>query len=225
MAKKKTAPPAPEQTRIYIVDDHPIFRQGLAGLIGQAQGMMICGQADNAATAFDEIPRVKPHIVLTDIGLPGKSGLELVRDLHAVQPGLPVLVLSMHEENLYAERVLRAGGRGYIMKQEGPEKILQAIARILDGEIYLSKAMSSGFLEQIARPNSRHGTSPIGKLTDREFEVFRLIGQGKDSHQIAADLHLSSKTVDTHRANIRHKLKLKSGIALSHFATQWVTPQ
>jgi DNA-binding NarL/FixJ family response regulator len=186
---------------------------------------MICGEADTAAKAFEEIPRAKPDILLTDIGLPGKSGLELIKDLHAFQPSLPVLVLSMHDETLYAERVLRAGGRGYIMKQEGPGKLMDAITKVLAGQVYVSERMAAGILNRIVQPGSRATTSPVGNLTDREFEVLRLIGEGKEGHEIAQALHLSLKTVHCHRAKIRQKLGLKTGAAIVHFAARWLSEQ
>jgi DNA-binding NarL/FixJ family response regulator len=222
--KRPTRPP-PKQARVFIVDDHPIFRGGLAGIILQRPELMICGEADTAAKAFEEIPRAKPDILLTDIGLPGKSGLELIKDLHAFQPSLPVLVLSMHDETLYAERVLRAGGRGYIMKQEGPGKLMDAITKVLAGQVYVSERMAAGILNRIVQPGSRATTSPVGTLTDREFEVLRLIGEGKDGHEIAQDLHLSLKTVHCHRAKIRQKLGLKTGAAIVHFAARWLSEQ
>lgn len=225
MQKKKAPAAESKKSKIYIVDDHPIFREGLASIIRQQPGLTICGEADTAPKAFDEIRRLKPDILLTDIGLPGKSGLELLKDLRAFEPTLPVLVISMHDETLYAERVLHAGGRGYIMKQEGPEKILQAVARVLSGQVYVSDRMSAGILERISRPGAAAPDSPIGKLTDREFEILRLIGEGKDGHDIARDLHLSLKTVHCHRANIRQKLGLKSGAAIVHFASRWVNEQ
>jgi DNA-binding NarL/FixJ family response regulator len=166
--------------------------------------------------------RVKPDLLLTDIGLPGKSGLELLRDIHAFQPDLPVLVLSMHDEALYAERVLRAGGRGYVMKQEGPDKILRAIHTVLEGKVYLSETVAADILESIGPKRAHPTTSPIAKLTDREFEVLQLVGEGKDGHRIAKDLHLSLKTVNCHRSNIKAKLGLASFTALIHFAARWV---
>lgn len=223
-APKNKGPEAvSKQAKIYIVDDHPIFREGLAGIINQQPNLTVCGQADNASTAFSEIPHAKPDVVITDITLNGKSGLELLKDLHSVQPSLPVLVISMHDEVLYAERVLRAGGRGYIMKQEGPENIVKAIAKVLSGHVYLSGAMAAAFLDQISQTKPKGKTSEIEKLTDREFEVVRHIGQGKTSHDVARDLHLSIKTVHAHCANIRQKLGLKTGHALIHFASRWVS--
>lgn len=222
MPKKQTPRPAPPKKRIYIVDDHPIFREGLAGIIGQQPDLIVCGSADTAAKAFEEIPRAKPDLLVTDIGLPGKSGLELINDLHAFQPSLPVLVLSMHDEILYAERVLNAGGRGYVIKQEGPEMILKAIATVLGGKVHVSASMSSRLLEQIANPGARAKSSPVGILTGREFEVLRLVGEGKDNQEIADDLHLSIKTVSCHKTHIREKLGLKNPVAVIRFATRWL---
>ena len=222
IAKKTTAPDAKKQARIFIVDDHPIFRAGLAGILRQQPHLTVCGEADTAAKAFEEIPRAKPDLLLTDIGLPGKSGLELLKDLHAFQPGLPVLAISMHDEALYAERVLKAGGRGYIMKQAGPEMLLKAIDQVLAGHVYVSEKMAADILEHIVSPGTKAKSSPIGKLTDREFEVLRLIGEGKDGRQIAKDLHLSVKTVSCHQAHIKEKLGLVNSTALIHFAARWV---
>ncbi len=233
MATKKTAQPkkqpkkenTPQERRIYLVDDHPIFREGLAGIIRQRPDLCVCGEADTAAKAFEEIRTLRPDILVTDIGLPGKSGLELLKDIHAFRPGLPVLVISMHDEALYAERVLRAGGRGYIMKQEGPDKILEGITTVLAGRVYLSAKMSADILEQIASPESKAKHSPIGKLTDREFEVLRLIGEGKTGHEIAKDLCLSVKTVSCHQTHIREKLGLKSPAAVVNFASRWMAKE
>jgi DNA-binding NarL/FixJ family response regulator len=210
--------------QIFIVDDHPVFREGLVGLIKREPGLTICGEADRAVEALDGILHANPALVLLDIGLPGRSGLELIKDIQSARPETAVLVISMHEESLYAERVLRAGGRGYIMKQEGPEKILQAIRQVLGGQIYVSARMSIRLLDALSGRVPRTG-SPIARLTDREFEILRLIGEGNDSHVIAEQLHLSVKTVDTHRARIKGKLGLKSGTELICYAARWVETQ
>jgi len=214
----------PAAKQIFIVDDHPVFREGLVGLVKREADLAVCGEADNASQALSGIESSKPDLVLADIGLPGKNGLELVKDIRAVHPEMAVLVISMHDETLYAERVLRAGGRGYIMKQEGPEKILQAIRQVLDGQISLSGKMSARILDSLSDRRAKTD-SPIARLTDREFEILQLIGQGKDSHDIAELLHLSVKTVDAHRGHIKEKLDLKSGTELIVYAARWVETQ
>lgn len=173
----KQLPAQPERKQIFIVDDHPVFREGLVGLVKREADLAVCGEADNAPQALAGIEQLKPDLVLVDIGLPGKSGLELTKDLRAMLPAIAVLVISMHDETLYAERVLRAGGRGYIMKQEGPEKILQAIRHVLDGQISVSGKMSGRILHALSNPRARTD-SPIAQLTDREFEIFQLIIRG-----------------------------------------------
>jgi len=220
----KQLPAQLERKQIFIVDDHPVFREGLVGLVKREPDLAVCGEADNAPQALAGIEELKPDLVLVDIGLPGKSGLELTKDLRALLPAIAVLVISMHDETLYAERVLRAGGRGYIMKQEGPEKILQAIRHVLDGEISVSGKMSGRILHALANPRAKTD-SPIAQLTDREFEIFQLIGRGKDSHAIAEQLHLSVKTVDSHRGKIKGKLELKSGTELICYAARWMESQ
>jgi DNA-binding NarL/FixJ family response regulator len=218
------SPIHPERKQIFIVDDHPVFREGLVVLVKRESELAVCGEADTAAAALTEIKRLQPDLVLADIGLPGKSGMELIKDLQAVCPEIPILVISMHDESLYAERVLRAGGRGYIMKQEGPEKILQAIRQILAGQLYLSPKMSTRVLDSISGRSERNRPA-VARLTDRELEILQLLGQGKDSHAIAAQLNLSVKTVDAHRGNIKEKLSLESGTELIWFAARWVATQ
>ena len=222
MSKKQ---PSPGRKRILIVDDHPMMRQGLGQLIGLEPDLEICGEAENAERALDCLGSAKPDLVLADISLPGKNGLELIKDFQAIQPGLPILVISMHHESLYAERVLRAGGRGYVMKQEGGKKLMEAIRQVLSGQIYVSEKMSSEILEIFSGRRAGGEGSPVEKLSDREFEVFQLIGQGKSMREIADKLHLSVKTVEVHRANIKEKLKLKSASELVRYATRWVDSQ
>jgi DNA-binding NarL/FixJ family response regulator len=222
MSKK---PAAPGKRRIFIVDDHPMMRQGLAQLIGAESDLIICGEADNAERALESIGALKPDLVLADISLPGKNGLELIKDFRAFWPGLPVLVISMHDESLYAERVLRAGGRGYIMKQEGGKKLMHAIRRVLDGKIYVSEKISADILEIFSGRRAGEESSPVEKLTDREFEVFQFLGQGKGTRGIAEKLHLSVKTVEVHRANMKAKLKLNSSPELIRFAVRWSEAQ
>lgn len=219
MAKSTSGPPA---KKVFIVDDHPVFRDGLVRIVASLPGLVVCGEADNARDAFDAIAKLNPDLALMDINLPGKSGLELLQDVHAMRPDLPVLVISMHDEQLYAERVLRAGGRGYIMKQEGPEKMREAISKVLNGQVYASERTAAAILDALSRPRSAASTSTLGKLTDRELEILRLTGQGKDNRAIAQELHISLKTVDTHRAHLREKLGLKNGTELIHYAVRWV---
>jgi DNA-binding NarL/FixJ family response regulator len=211
--------------RILIVDDHPIMRQGLAQLINSEPDLTVCCEAASAGQALDTIACGAPDLVLADISLPDKNGLELIKDVQALQPGLPVLVLSMHDEAIYAERVLRAGGRGYIMKQEGAAKVMEAIRQVLNGQIYVSAKMSAKILETFSGRRPGVLSSPVERLSDREFEVFELLGHGKGSREIAAQLHLSIKTVEAHRANIKHKLELKTAPELIRCAVRWVETQ
>jgi DNA-binding NarL/FixJ family response regulator len=212
--------PKPKK-RILIVDDHPMMRQGLAQLIDHEPDLVTCSEADTAGQAVQMINEQNPDLVLADISLPDKSGLELIKDLQVYHPDLPVLVVSMHDEALYAERVLRAGGRGYIMKQEGGKLLMQAIRQVLGGQIYVSGKMSAKILEIFSGRRAQAATSPAELLSDREFEVFQLIGQGKGTREIASHLHLSIKTIEVHRGNIKQKLSLKSGTDLVHYAIRW----
>jgi DNA-binding NarL/FixJ family response regulator len=222
MSKKSAAQ---NKKRILIVDDHPMMRQGLAQLISVESDLTICAEAESAEAALNVVGKLKPDLVLADISLPGKNGLELIKDFQAIQPGLPVLVISMHDESLYAERVLRAGGRGYIMKQEGGKKLMLALRQVLAGKIYVSEKISADILEMFSGRRTGTEGSPVEKLTDREFEVFQHIGQGKGTREIAEKLHLSVKTVEVHRANIKAKLKLNSASELVHFAVRWAESQ
>ncbi len=205
-----------------LVDDHPMTREGLAALIANQPDLQVCGEAGDAREAMEKIASLKPDIVLSDITLPGKNGLELIKDIQAMHPQVRVLVISMHDELLYTERVLRAGARGYVMKQEGGKKIAEAIRRVLDGQIHVSEKMSSKILEIFSGRRPDSAASPVENLTDREFEVFRLIGQGLETKRMAEKLHLSAKTVEVHRANIKAKLKLHSMSELIHYAVRWV---
>ena len=214
------------KTRILIVDDHPMMRQGLAQLVNNEPDLAVCCEVENAHQALAAIDKDPPDLVLADITLPDKSGIELIKDIQAINPGLAVLVISMHDESLYAERVLRAGGRGYIMKHEGGKKLMEAIRQVLSGKIYVSEKMSARILESFSgRRSPGADKSSVENLTDREFEVFQLIGQGKGTRQIAEKLHLSVKTVEVHRVNIKTKLKLQSATELIRFAVRWVEGQ
>lgn len=211
--------------RVLLVDDHPFMRAGLAQLIDRQSDIRVGGEAGSPAEALQLLAKVGPDLVLTDLTMPGRGGLEFIRDLCAAQPSLAILVVSMHDEAVFAERVLRAGARGYIMKEAGGEKLLAAIRRVLAGEVYLSPAMSARILENVAARRPRGSSSPIEKLTDREFEIFQMIGRGKSTRDIAAELHLSPKTVDVHRSHLKEKLGLRDSTALIRHAVRWVETQ
>ncbi|MFY9923530.1 MAG: response regulator transcription factor [Opitutaceae bacterium] len=215
----------PGRKRILLVDDHPFMRAGLAQLIDLQPDMVVAGEAGNPAEAIQKFAVAKPDMVLTDMTMPGRSGLEFIKDLRAAYPDVAILVVSMHDEAIFAERALRAGARGYIMKEAGGENLLTAIRQVLSGQIYLSPRMSANALDIFSGRRPRGSSSPIEKLSDREFEVFRLVGQGKSTRDIAQQLHLSTKTVDVHRGHIKEKLELKDTTALVRHAVRWVETQ
>lgn len=222
MNAKPNANKPSARTKVFIVDDHPMMREGLAQLVADEPDLEVCGEAENAARALESIPKLSPHLVLADITLPDKNGLELIKDILALVPGVQILVISMHEESFYAERVLRAGARGYIMKHESGQRLLAAIRRVLSGGIYVSEQISARILERFSGQGGEGGGSPVQKLTDREFEVFQLVGEGKTTREIAELLHLSSKTIEVHRLNIKQKLGLKHASDLIRSAVRWV---
>jgi DNA-binding NarL/FixJ family response regulator len=228
--KGKTAAKAarsrtPARHRILLVDDHPITRQGLAALINLETDLEVCGEAENVGDALVLIERVKPALVVVDLSLPGRGGLDLIKDLAVQQPGLPALVLSMHDEALHAERVLRAGARGYLMKAAGGRAVMEAIRTVLGGGIYVSAAVNARILAGLSAGKSREADSFVGRLSDREFEIFQLIGQGLGTREIAGRLNLSIKTVEAHRANLKSKLDLRDAPALVREAVRWVESQ
>ena len=221
MAARKPSPPkAAMQKRILIVDDHPMMREGLRGVINREPDMMVCGEAENAQQAMNDVQKLAPDLALVDITLPGKSGLELVKDLKAMYPHVVILAISMHDESLYAERMLRAGASGYITKQQPPGELIRAIRQVLDKRVYVSKEVSESLLRRFSS-QPQGDRSPTKLLTDREFEIMRLIGEGKAPKEIARQLHLSAKTIAVHAANIRQKLNLKTTGQLIRFAVQW----
>jgi DNA-binding NarL/FixJ family response regulator len=217
---KSRTPPRGKKKTVFIVDDHPLLRQGLALLINREQDLMVCGEAEEAQTAMREIAAKKPDILIADISLNGPDGLDLLKNLRTQYPSLPVLILSMHDESIYAERALRARANGYIMKQEATEKVLVAVRRILGGDIYLSDRMANKLLHQYITGASPDMKTQLSTLSDRELEVFRLIGEGRGTRQIAEKLHLSIKTVETYQAHIKEKLSLQSGRELVQHAIQ-----
>lgn len=210
------------KSKVLLVDDHVILRQGLVRLINQEADLEVCGEAEEGPIAFDLVAKLKPDVVLADISLKGSNGIELTKNLKARWPDLPILVLSMHDETLYAERALRAGSLGYIMKEEAFDQVLVAIRSVLKGEIWLSEKMKSRMLQFLAGGKSKGSSSPIEHLTDRELEVFRLIGEGRSTRQIAEELRLSVRTVEAYREYIKSKLNLKNATELVQHAFHWV---
>lgn len=207
-----------------LVEDHLMFREWLAQMIARDRGFTICAESDNIRDALELARRHQPDIALVDLTLRGSSGLELIKDLKAHEIEVPVLVLSMHEESLYAERVLRAGAKGYITKHEATSTLLKAIRQVLDGQIYLSERMTAAMLAKVANQGSRSG-SGMDLLADRELEVFQLVGKGYNTREIAAQLHLGETTIETYRARIREKLQLRNAAELYSRAAQWVHEQ
>ena len=221
IAKQVNSNVAAGKKTVFVVDDHPIVRQGLALLINQESDLAVCGEAEEMHSALSAIQVVIPDILIVDISLNGPDGLELLKNIRLTAPRLPVLILSMHDESIYAERALRAGANGYIMKQEATDKVLVALRRILNGEIYVSDRIANSMLRHYVRGVNPSEHSSISELTDRELEVFRLIGEGQGTRQIAKGLHLSVKTVESYQAHIKEKLSLRSARELVQHAVQW----
>ena len=205
----------PEAKRIVIVDDHPLFRKGLEQLIHSDSAFAVCGEVNNASEAMDVIRKLNPD-------LPGANGIELIKNIRAEFPKLPILVLSMHDESLYALRALRAGAEGYVMKHEAMANVIQAIHEVFNGRPYLSPAMAAQVITKFAHRGSQSEADAVERLSDRELEILELIGKGNEVRQIAKLLHLSPKTVETHRAHIKEKLNLQNARQVTHFAVQWV---
>ncbi|HPR54326.1 MAG TPA: response regulator transcription factor [Deltaproteobacteria bacterium] len=207
--------------KILIVDDHPILRKGLAMVIDQEPDLVVAGEAEDVPAGLDMIETVKPDIVIVDLSLPGVDGIELIKTMKLKYRDLPALVVSMHDETLYAERALRAGARGYIMKQEAVDKVLVAIRKVLGGEIFVSDRITTKMLETLISGDAKGVNTPLDLLSNRELTVFRLIGQGFKTSQIADKLHLSVKTIESYRSHIKEKLKLNTGTDLMKYAIQW----
>lgn len=217
-----TATPVVAKRRIFLVDDHPITRQGVAVLINQEADLEVCGEADSAPKAFDMLQKAKADLAVVDISLKTTSGIELTKNLKVLLPDLPILIMSMHDESLYAERALRAGAKGYVMKQEASDNILVAIRRILSGELYLSEKMKEKMLHRLVHNRKDEVVFSIDTLSDREMEVFQLIGNGFSTRQIATKLNLSVKTIDSYREHLKLKLHIEKGADLVRHAIQWV---
>ena len=212
----------PEAKRIVIVDDHPLFRKGLEQLIHSDSAFAVCGEANNASEAMDVIRKLNPDLAIVDLSLPGANGIELIKNIRAEFPKLPILVLSMHDESLYALRALRAGAEGYVMKHEAMANVIQAIHEVFNGRPYLSPAMAAQVITKFAHRGSQSEADAVERLSDRELEILELIGKGNEVRQIAKLLHLSPKTVETHRAHIKEKLNLQNARQVTRFAVQWV---
>jgi len=211
-----------KKERVVIVDDHPLFRERLAQLINHELDMEVCGEAENAAQGIQLIRSSSPDLAIVDITLKGSSGLELIKSIKALSIGTPVLVLSMHDEALYAERALRAGATGYITKHQAADEIIVAIRRVLAGEVYLSERMTASFLKSLTTGGVKNIPRPVDRLTDRELEVLELIGNGRTTREIAETLKLGGATVDTYRARIKEKMNFQNATELQHFAVRWV---
>jgi DNA-binding NarL/FixJ family response regulator len=210
-----------KRARILLVDDHPLMREGVAQRIDHEMDLMVCGQAGCASEALREIERLKPDLALVDISLPGRDGIDLVKDIRNRFSKLIVIVFSLHDESLYAERALRAGARGYVMKSEPPEKLIQAIRQALTGEIVVGENTVTRLLRRVTGSHDSKWTTQLDSLSDRELEIFRLIGVGYQRSRIARELNLSVKTVESHRANIRKKLGLLNATQLLQHAVQF----
>lgn len=211
--------------RVFLVDGHPVTREGLISLIHREDDLEICGAVGSPAEAISSIQATQPDLLITDMSIPGRNGIEFLKDIHAVLPTLPVLVLSMHDETFYAERALRSGARGYLMKDAPPEKLMEVLRLILNGGSFVSPRISARLVDAAIGRRPRGSNSPIEKLSDREFEVFQHIGNGRSTKEIAGTLHLSPKTVDVHRGRIKQKLQIRDAISLLHHAVRWVETQ
>lgn len=211
--------------RLLLVDDHPMTRDGLAAIINRQADLEVCGEAGTPAGAMSALSKLRPDLIVTDLTMPGRGGIEFIKDVRAILPELPILVLSMHDEAIYAERVLRAGARGYLMKDAGAAKLLDVIRTVLSGRSYVSPQMAERLLDNMTGLRPRGATSPIEKLSDREFEIFLFLGSGKSTKDVARALNLSSKTVDVHRGHIKEKLQLKDATSLLRHAVRWVESQ
>jgi len=224
LSAKPTMPPKsnPKVVKVVLVEDHLMFREWLGQMLTREPGFAVCGEADNIRQGLQMIQQTSPDIAIVDITLRGSSGLELIKDLKAHGINVPVLVLSMHDEALYAERVLRAGAKGYISKSAASSTLTKAILQVLSGKIYLGESMTTMLLEKIGNPKAVTAASRMSLLADRELEVFHLIGRGYNGREIAEQLNLGETTVDTYRARIKEKLQLRNAAELYSRAAQWV---
>ena len=211
-----------EAADVLIVDDHPVVRRGLKQLLAQETDLAVCGEAANARETFKQVDKQRPDVIVLDISLGEDNGIPLIRDIHTRFGRIPILVLSIHDETLYAERAIQAGASGYLMKEVPIKTVTEAIRRVLRGEIHLSEKMSTRLVHRMMNRHADIGDSPLDCLSNRELEVFELIGHGRGTRQIAERLCVSIKTVETHRSNIKRKLDLHNAIELLQYATHWV---
>jgi DNA-binding NarL/FixJ family response regulator len=214
-----------EAKQIFLVEDHPIFRNGLIALLKSEPGLFVCGEASSATQALAALRRIKPDLLIVDIALEGTNGIELIKQVRAEHESLRILVLSMHDESIYAMRALRAGANGYVMKRESGETSLAAVKAVLAGEIYMSARLNRQIVMQALRGEKPGDSTPLQNLSDRELEILNLVGQGRGSREIAEALHLSVKTIESHRLHIKEKLGLNTAAELVRFAVQWVESQ
>ena len=207
--------------RVVVVDDHPLFRDRLAEIINNELDMAVSGEAESVQQAMETIQAAPPDLVIVDISLPGTGGLELIKQCRQLNIETPILVLSMHDENLYAERAFRAGANGYITKRQPAEEVVTAIRRVLAGDVYLSEKMTAGVLRGLPGTGIKNIPRPIDRLTDRELEVLELIGRGQTTREVASTLELGVATIDTYRARIKEKMNFRNAVELQHFAIRW----
>ncbi len=212
---------AATKERVLVVDDHPLFRDRLSQIINHELDMEVCGEAEDVRQALEILQHAQPDLVIVDISLPGTGGLELIKQSRALGVKTPILVLSMHDETLYAERAFRAGANGYITKRQPASEIVTAIRRVIAGEVYLSAEMTAGVLSNLPHGGLKNVPRPIDRLTDRELEVLELIGRGRTTREIAATLNLGVATIDTYRARIKEKMNFRNAVELQHFAVRW----
>lgn len=215
-------PPVNLKTRIFIVDDHPLLRKGLGELINQQLDMIICGEAEDAPEALKAICQIRPDLVIVDISLKSQNGIELIKNIKAINPSIQILVLSMHDESIYALRVLKAGAKAYVMKQEVVDKVMEAIRRIRTGKVFVSERVAAQMLSQVVDGNDPSRNSPVDSLSDRELEIVTMIGNGTPTREIAQRLSISIKTVESHRAHIKEKLSLTNATQLVQWCVRWV---
>jgi len=218
--KPRKAAPA-KKRRIFLVDDHPIVLNGFQLLLNAQPDLEVCGTAGSAEAALESVPGANPDLVITDLTLPGRDGLEFIRDILAIRPNQHVLIVSMHDELIFAARALRVGARGFLMKEAGAEKMLAAIRHVIAGSVYVSERMNAQILDNLSGNRESGKDSPLQKLSDREFEVFRMLGEGLTTKEVAGRLHISHKTVAVHRGHIREKLGIRNSAELLHQAVRW----